>query len=133
MSFRLRIFLLTLSSAAFICGCGIPWSANVRPEHTGAVPRSVVGVMIVYREALTLIDEIKYADAAAKLEQVSGQFEAAGDIPHTAEAMFWLGFCREKLHRDDLARQTYVMVIQRFVGSKPAEYAQLRLDAMNQP
>ena len=133
MSSRLRTFLLTFSAAAFICGCGAPSSRNYRPDHTGDVPRSVVGVMIVYREALTLIDELKYADAAAKLEQVSGQFEAAGDIPHSAESMFWLGFCREKLHRDDLARQTYVTVIQRFAGSKPAEYAQLRLDAMNQP
>jgi len=132
VSSRLRTFLLTLAVAAFICGCGAPSSREYRPDHTGTVPRSVVGVMIVYREALTLIDELKYADAAAKLEQVSGQFESAGDLTHTAEAMFWLGFCREKLHRDDLARQTYVMVIQRFAGSKPAEYAQLRLDAMNQ-
>ncbi|MBL7220636.1 MAG: hypothetical protein ISS69_11020 [Phycisphaerae bacterium] len=133
MSSRLRTFLLTFSAAAFICGCGAPSSRNYRPDHTGDVPRSVVGVMIVYREALTLIDELKYADAAAKLERVSGQFEAAGDLTHAAESMFWLGFCREKLHRDDLARQTYVMVIQQFAGSKPAEYAQLRLDAMNQP
>lgn len=132
MSSRLRIFLLILAAAAFICGCGAPSSRDRRPDHTGAVPRSVVGVMIIYREALTLIDKLEYADAAAKLEQVSGQFEAAGDLTHTAEAMFWFGFCREKLHRDDLARQTYVMVIQRFAGSKPAEYAQLRLDAMNQ-
>ena len=131
MSSRLRTFLLTISAAAFICGCGMP-SGEYRPYDTNAVPRTVVGVMIVYREALTLIDKLEYDAAAAKLEQVLGQFEAAGDIVHSAEAMFWLGFCREKLARDDLARQTYVMVIQRFAGSKPAEYARLRLDAMNQ-
>ncbi|MDP6636605.1 MAG: hypothetical protein QGG42_17035 [Phycisphaerae bacterium] len=129
---KLRTFLLTLSAAAFICGCGISYSPRFRPAHTGAVPRTVVGVMIVYREALTLIDKLEYAAAAAKLEQVLGQFEAAEDIVHSAEAMFWLGFCREKLHRDDLARQTYVTVIQQFAGSTPAEYARMRLDAMNE-
>ena len=133
MSSRLRTFLLTLAAAAFICGCGIPHSGGVRSDNIGAVPRVVVGVMIVYREALTLIDKLEYAAAAAKLEQVPGQFEAAGDIPHTAESMFWLGFCREKLAQADLARQTYVTVIQRFAGTTPAEYARLRLDAMNQP
>jgi TolA-binding protein len=97
------------------------------------VPRTVVGVMLVYREALTLIDELEYADAAAKLDQVLGDFEAADDTVHSAEAMFWLGFCREKLTQTDLARQTYVTVIQRFAGTTPAEYARLRLDAMNQP
>ena len=67
MLFRLRILLLTLTAAAFIGGCGTPSARDSRPEHTGTVPRSVVGVMIVYREALTLIDQLKYADAAAKL------------------------------------------------------------------
>jgi len=133
VSSRPRTFLLALAAAAFIGGCGVRSFNDIQPANTGAVPRRVVGVMIVYREALTLIDKLEYDAAAAKLEQVSGQFEAAGDIPYTAKSMFWLGFCREKLHRDDLARQTYVTVIQRFAETTPAEYARLRLDAMNQP
>lgn len=133
MSSRLRTFLLTVSAAAFICGCGSLAPRDFHMANTGAMPRTVVGVMIVYREALTLIDKLEYAAAAAKLEQVLGQFEAAEDIVHSAEAMFWLGFCREKLAQADLARQTYVTVIQQFAGSTPAEYARMRLDAMNQP
>lgn len=126
-----RIFLLTLAAGAFVCGCAMQNYREVPADNTGAVPRSVVGVMIVYREALALIDKEEFAAAAAKFEQVFGQFDAAGDVVHSAEAMFWLGFCREKLNQNDLARQTYVMVIQRFAGTKPADYARQRLDAMN--
>jgi len=89
------------------------------------------GVMVVYREALALIDKMEYAPAVVKLEQVVIQFDAAGDVVHTPQAMFWLGFCREKLALDDSARQAYVTVIQRFADSRSAEHARRRLDAMN--
>ena len=133
MSSRLRTLLLTLAAAALLCGCGIAQFRPIESDQTGVVSRTVVGVMIVYREALTLIDKLEFDAAAAKFQQVIGQFDAAGDMVHTAEAMFWLGFCREKLDRDDQARQAYVTVIERFAGSTPAEYARQRLDAMNQP
>jgi hypothetical protein len=109
------------------------YSGKFPQVDKSTAPGLVVNEMIVYREALALIDKLEYALAAPKLQQVTGQFESAGDTAHAAESMFWLGFCREKLHRDDQARQTYVTVIERFSESKPAEYAQQRLDAMNQP
>ena len=124
-------FLLTLAAAAFVGGCSTGHYNEFPRPNPSSIPRSVVGVMAVYREALTLIDKLEYAQAAAKLEPVSEQFQAAGDIPHSAESLFWLGFCREKLHEDDQARQTYVTVIQNFAQTKPAEYARRRLDAMN--
>jgi len=90
------------------------------------------GVMVVYREAIALIDKEQYAQASVKLERVVLQFDTAGDAVHTPKAMFWLGFCREKLGLDDSARQSYVEVIQRFPDSTSAEQARRRLEAMNE-
>jgi TolA-binding protein len=130
--------LLLFIAAAFIGGCGISSFAPLSRNKQGGnvdmgLPRTIVSAMIVYRQALAQIDKLEYAPAMEKLEQAFDQFDAAGDLPHSAESMFWLGFCREKLHRDDLARQAYVTVIQRYPGSKPAEYARVRLDTMNHP
>jgi TolA-binding protein len=137
VSSKLRIFLAAVFVAAFLGGCAVmkeqfpKRDTSSKPSAT-AVPRSVVGAMKVYRNALKLIDELEYAAAEIKLQTVSIQFDRAGDIDHTAESTFWLGFCREKLQHDDLARQAYVSVIQRFPNSKPAKQAQQRLDTMNQ-
>jgi hypothetical protein len=111
----------------------MPSKREQRGTANIGLPRTIVGAMIVYRQALAQIDKLEYAPAMANLEQAFDQFDAAGDLPHSAESMFWLGFCREKLYRDDLARQAYVTVIQRYPGSKPAEYARVRLDTMNHP
>jgi TolA-binding protein len=130
---KLRTSLCLVVAVIFIGGCAASYYKPApRVDTSNTVPRIVVGLMITYREALALVDKLEYDPAEVKLEQVSAQFDAAGDTAHTAESMFWLGFCREKLHRDDLARQTYVTVIERFAGTKPARYARTRLDAMNQ-
>ncbi len=128
---KLRTFLLILVAVASIAGCGMPSDYLFTKNQAPPVPRSVAGVMIHYREAMAMVDRLEYAKAAVKLKQVVDLFETAQDIPHTSESMFWLGFCREKLHYDDLAKQTYIMVIQRFGESKSAQYARQRLDAMN--
>jgi len=123
--------------AAFLGGCSMmrdpfPKRDTSSQPSTAPIQRSTVGAMKAYRTALKLIDELEYAAAEIKLQAVSVQFDRAGDIEHTAESTFWLGFCREKLQQDDLARQAYVSVIQRFPDSKPAKQAQQRLDTMNQ-
>ncbi|MCP4374980.1 MAG: hypothetical protein GY794_02190 [bacterium] len=128
---KLRTFLLILMAVAFTTGCSMSNDYFSPKEQTQPVQRSVAGVMILYREAMAMVDRLEYAEATVKLKQVVDLFETAQDIPHTSESMFWLGFCREKLHYDDLAKQTYIMVIQRFGKSKPAQYARQRLDAMN--
>ena len=138
MSYKHYVILLAFTAAVIFGGCSMmkePFerrSDSTQPSMT-ATPRSTVGAMKVYRDALKLVDKLEYAPAEIKLQTVSAQFDSAGDLDHTAESMFWLGFCREKLAQDDLARQTYVNVIQRFPQSKPAKHAQERLDAMNQP
>ena len=130
--------MLLLVAVAFIGGCmtkSFDYAPNSKRQNNTqmGLPRTIVSAMVVYRQALALIDKLEYAPAATHLERAFTQFDAAGDLPHAAASMFWLGFCREKLHRDDMARETYVTVIQRFPGSKPAEYARVRLDTMNQP
>ena len=130
---RIQIFLATVLVLAFFGGCSSPFDSREEQPSTSRVPRSVAGAESLYREAIKLIDGLEHAPAAIKLQQASDQFDVAGDDAHTAESMFWLGFCREKLGQDDPARQAYVNVIQRFPESKSAKSAQQRLDTMNQP
>lgn len=135
MSRKTATSLVLISAAVLIAGC----SSNMggvfdRPQpHMQKVPRSTVGAMSAYQEAIKLVEKLEYALAEPKLQYASAQFEAAGDDEHTAKSLFWLGFCREKLGQDDQARQAYVTVIQRFAGTKSAQSAKERLDAMNQP
>jgi len=127
VSFKAATFLLVIAAAGFIAGCGM------KGGYPGSTTGATAGVMIVYREAIALIDKLEFGPAAVKLERVVAQFDAAQDVVHTPKAMFWLGFCREKLGLDDSARRAYVEVIERFGDSIPAKHARRRLDAMNEP
>jgi TolA-binding protein len=120
--------LLVLVAGGFLSGCGksAPWAGQAEPVD-------IAQAMADYRDALKRIDKLEYATALVKLERVSPLFDQAGDGTHAAESLFWLGFCREKLQYEDMARETYVDVIERYPLSKPAKYAKTRLDAMNQP
>jgi len=58
-------------------------------------------------EAVTLAAELRYDEAAERLSSLLPTLRASGDRQRLAEAMFWLGYCREKQGRLDLAGAWY--------------------------
>lgn len=133
--------ILALAAAVWWGGCGVGrYNApialeSLRPATKAAAARlrrsAGREVLSEYDAALALIGDLEYAGAAEKLSGLIPRFESAGDDLHTAEAIFWLGFCREKLGDGPAARQLYNDVIRRFGDSSAAQQARERLEAMD--
>jgi len=133
--------ILAMAAAVWCGGCAAGWkdapipleSLRPAPKAADARLRRSAGreVLSEYDAALALIADLEYAGAAEKLGELIRRFESAGDDPHTSEATFWLGFCREKLGDEPAARQLYDDVIRRFGDSSAAQQARERLEAMD--
>ncbi len=100
-----------------------PPQANVRPEF------DEVGVGAL-DETLTLIAQLRYADAAERLERLINTYEALGREDQAAEATFWLGYVRQKQGRYDEAAQQYRRVLDRWPDSIPARQARRHLNRL---
>lgn len=138
---RSAVIILALAAAPWWGGCAARGHEapialeSLRPAPEAADARlrrsAVPEVLAEYDAALALIADLQYAGAAEKLTGLIPRFESAGDARHAAEAMFWLGFCREKLGDAPAARQLYNDVIRRFGDSSAAQQARQRLEAMD--
>ena len=84
----------------------------------------------ILEEAVALAAELRFEPAAEKFQQVLDRSLPAGDRQHACEAMFWLGYCREKQGRRTEAVELYQRVISDFAGSRAAALAQQRLSQL---
>jgi len=82
-------------------------------------------------EAIALVAQLRYDEAADKLSPLPEAFDAAGDSPSAAEAMFWLAYCHEKRGRTDRAASLYQNVIRSFPATPAARQAADRLTRLN--
>ncbi len=93
----------------------------------------------VFDEALALVADLQYKQAADKFHSVVDPLDEAGDHRRAAEAVFWFGYCREKLgdldsarrqaYRDS-ARLLYKRLIEHYPKSAAAARATARLAAL---
>ena len=125
--------LATMLSAAVMasaCGCAAigegPWARRAQEPRAASAAGPEAQDL---NEAVTLITNLQYAPAAEKLVGLLERLEASPDkdAPITAEATFWLGFCREKQQRVNDAVFLYNQVVERFPGTSPANMAEQRL------
>jgi tetratricopeptide (TPR) repeat protein len=73
-------------------------------------------------EAVAMVSQLRYGEAAEKFTMLAGRFETAGDQRRAAESTFWLGYCYEKLGRTKDAGDCY----QKVLGKYPATPAAAR-------
>ena len=125
-----RITLLPLV-AALAGGCANQpeWPAAWRRGPT-TEPAAKRQDRATFEEAVALTANLCYDKAAEKFEEVLPRFEAGGDRKRASEAMFWLGYCREKQGRTDEARRLYRKLRLRYWRTPPAKQADRRLDAL---
>ena len=128
-----RATLATMLAAAVMasaCGCGAmgeaPWARRAKEPRAASAAGPEAEDL---NEAVTLITNLQYAQAAEKLVGLLERLEASPekDAPITAETTFWLGFCREKQQRANDAVFLYNQVVERFPGTSPAKMAEQRL------
>ena len=100
--------LLLLMAAAGLTGC-----RTLAPqEHLNALP-GIAGqlarqqAVTAFDEAMALAAELRFAPAGEKFQQALDHSLRGGDTNGAAEAMFWLGYCREKQQRRDEAVELY--------------------------
>ena len=116
--------LLLLVAAAALGGC-----AAKAPEFERFALARIARQReaAILEEAVALAAELRFEPAAEKFQQVLDRSLPAGDRQHACEAMFWLGYCREKQGRRTEAVELYQRVISGFAGTRAAALAQQRL------
>jgi len=135
-----RLFWVLGLMALAVAGCAArgPYDHRFRP---GAVRRDLDAG---FDEAVALAADGRYDPAAERFGRLAEMYEyeqqseavpdAAGQ-PDTralgrgraAEAVFWLGYCREKQGLADEAAKHYRRVIDEYGGAPAARQARLRL------
>jgi TolA-binding protein len=84
-----------------------------------------------FDQAVALVAQLRYDEAADKLSPLPEAFDAAGDPARAAEALFWLGYCHEKQGRTDRAASLYQNVIRSFPATPAARQAADRLSRLS--
>lgn len=111
-----------LAAAAGLSGCMA--QIEYRPSSAGRPrPQDVAAL----NEAVELVAQLKYADAADKLSGLIPLLRTAGDRQHAAEAMFWLGYCYEKQGGAAVAATWYERVKGMYPNTPAARQAEQRL------
>lgn len=124
---RAAMAILAAAAAAACGGCMAMEAYQPMPArtHQQAIDE--------FNEGVSLASELRYEDAWREFEPLADKFETAGDPEHAAEALFWAGYCNEKLGRNEKAAAEYQQLLQEYPGSRPAERAAERLKALTPP
>ena len=115
---------LLLVAAAGLVGCAAMKSQSRlfgRPSFANAQD------IAIFEEGVALAANLRFRSAEERFQQVLGRFLEAGDAKYASEAMFWLGYCREKQGRHQEATELYYRVIASYARSRAAELSQQRL------
>jgi len=137
----LRAVLVALAAAAggLLAGCGavahMPAPTGDRENGRRPPARAVASdaLTAAFDRAVALIDELHFAEALARLEQLEPVVVGTGDLELAAACMFWKGFCQEKLSRPAQAALSYRRVLESYPQTRVAEPARKRLESLNLP
>ena len=121
-----RLILLTCAAGASLAagaGCGgVARSAEQAPLLRRARPE-----LGEFNRAVEMVAELRYDDAARAFAAMIPRFEAVGDAEYAAEAIFWAGYCSEKLEMPAVATEYYQRVLRQYPRGRPADLAAARL------
>jgi len=81
-----------------------------------------------FERGVSLATERDYEAAAGEFVTLIPRFRAAGDERHTAEAIFWAGYCYEKLSQQEAAAEYYHRVVRDHSKTLAATRAKQRLE-----
>jgi len=124
---RPNAVLLLLCLAALAGGCSAERSNFDAGRDAKPTPRVDKKAEADFDQAVELVTELKYKEAAAKLKPLTVVFAEAGSASHAAEASFWLAYCREKLGDPNAARKLYELVARKYPATPASRQAIARL------
>lgn len=124
MRIRAGDILLLGAAAVVIGGCSSKWAMRNGPKPRRAYPATTMPAganpVRVFDEALALVADLQYKQAADKFHSVVNPLDEAGDRRRAAEAVFWFGYCREKLADREIG-----VMNQRYLDSATKLYKRL--------
>jgi tetratricopeptide (TPR) repeat protein len=83
-----------------------------------------------FDEGVTLVSQLRYAEAQQRFQRVLRWYQAFGDAPMAAETIFWLGFCNEKQGRTAQAWEYYDRLLKQYPTAPAAAQAARRRAAL---
>ena len=120
--------------AAALSGCAdAGYAPQYKPDPVGKMAKAPPAEVRRFNRSVALASELKYAEALEGFEQVIEPFEQAGRTERTAEAMFWAGYCHEKLGRPAAAAAYYPRAAELHPTTAAASQAARRLRQMEGP
>jgi TolA-binding protein len=81
-------------------------------------------------EVMGLITAGRYDEAAAKLAPLAAQYERSGQADSAAKALFWQGYCYEKMGRLEDALRLYIRVTKTYPETAAARQASERMELL---
>ena len=128
---KATLAILTGVAAAGAVGCS---AVDYRqPAGTTDPRRTQQPLLERFHAALGLVAELDYAKAIAELARLQRDFDSVGDEEHSAETLFWLGYCYEKRQRREEAVAFYTRVVSTYSHTPAARQAAERLGRMPEP
>lgn len=132
---RFLCFTASVAAALMAGGCSMEarmpapmYSVQHPPSpNTAMTPRVVPPGAAPFDDAVDLASKLKYPQAEIEFRQSLVWFQAAGDKDRSAECLFWIAFCQEKLGRTAEARAQYDKVIRDCPGTPAARMAAERM------
>ncbi|MBN1943809.1 MAG: tetratricopeptide repeat protein [Phycisphaerae bacterium] len=94
---------------------------------TRLLPRRVAPEDVeAFQNAVERISRLEYGPAEAELRFLLVRFESVDDPKYVSQSLFWLGYCCEKQHATDLARDYYQRLIEHYPETRPGLLAKQR-------
>jgi TolA-binding protein len=113
-------------AALALSGCAAPRGAHDNSVTMRETPAGT-GAM---DEVMGLITAGRYDEAAAKLAPLAAQYERADQTDPAAKALFWQGYCYEKLSRVEDALRLYTRVTKTYPQTPAARQASERMELL---
>ncbi len=88
--------------------------------------RTLTELVEAYEQALLAVSKLHYDKVVSDFKHLAERFVNVGDTSRAAEALFWHGYCLEKLGRKDDAITVYDRIMQSHPKSKVGQQASLR-------
>jgi TolA-binding protein len=125
MSARCILILALAGTAGAMASCAGPAAPTTMPTT-----QPVIAGDPALDGAVDLVMRGQYFEAAKVLERLVGGYRADAEPLHSSQAMYWLGYCKEKTGNPAEAAKWYRQVIARYPTMEAARLAQDRLDGL---
>ena len=132
------IWILLAPAALAAAGCALsqPSLAREDPglhEARAEAARKAAIAEADFDEAMVLVADQRYAEAARRLSPLAAVFDAAEDRPRAARVTFWRAYCQEKQGRQAEAAALYERITRTYPQTPAARLAAERLARLQSP